>query len=128
MITYSFKDYNIKNIVEKTGLLGKPLWGEYRIYGLSNDSLTDMVISFDSDNYSSLDDKFWQLIELFEINNFITVGNEMNFDNNNICKIGLRKDLRANTKLCSCIVRTVIGVAESQLILNDAVMTVKFKK
>lgn len=128
MINFSYKDYNISNIVEETNLLDKNLWGEYRIYGFKEIGEKEIIISYDADTYSTLDKNLWRLTELFVFTNNLKINYKIGEEEKDIhiCKIGLRKDLRANVKLCSCIVQTIVGVAENKLInLN---VNFKFKK
>lgn len=117
MIEFNEKDFQLKTIRRESKLFNLQTGQPYRVYGLKNSGNPLIHLSY---NYDTVDDDFntnlRALIEFFERNK-IEFAYEAGGGTPKIC-IGLRKDLREHTVLCSCILQTIIYCLEGRLVLR----------
>lgn len=123
MITFAEKDYNLKQILDNSKLLELKTDNHYNIIGLKQDK-NCVEITYDYDNFPVVSESS-ESFQLFCNVNGLTckVITEYAFnydkDDENIVKIGFRKDLREHIDFSARLLKTAVNLFEGKLKLKD---------
>lgn len=111
MIQFS-TDLRMKNVKKLIGDIVTSY--PYRVYGIKEGE----AILIEYDPYKISCAKIDKLVDFFKENGLRTAKYALSPDNGNLCKIGLRLDLRKHSVLCACIIETIVYYCEDRLKLE----------
>jgi len=113
-INYSNRDVNIPTVKRAVGRIdGYDLTKSYRVFGLQQENRPPVLIRADDPDIAAVQ----EIVEFFRRSGLQVM--TMDAGENHDIYVGLRRDVRSNSRLAAAIVKTVVGRMEGKLTLPE---------